>query len=61
MIQNKVKIIVIIGKLRLYIGRGYTIELDTLADEIAEQSGFERGIHEDMRTNSRRRSSTASS
>jgi nucleoid DNA-binding protein len=44
----EVKIISIISKLGPKVERGHTIELDTLADEIAEQSGFDRGDARDF-------------
>ncbi len=37
------KSMAVIGKLRPRVARANTVELDTLADEIAEQSGFDRG------------------
>ncbi len=43
-----IKLISVISKLRPRVERGCTIELDTLADEIADQSGFDRGDARDF-------------
>lgn len=44
----EIKIIAVISKLRPKVKRGHVIELDDLADEIAEQSGFDRGDARDF-------------
>ena len=41
-------ILSVISKLRPKVQRGRTIELDDLADEISEQSGFDRGDSRDF-------------
>jgi len=43
-----IKLISVISKLRPKVEHGHTIELDMLADEIAEQSGFDRGDARDF-------------
>jgi nucleoid DNA-binding protein len=44
----EIKIIAVIGKLRPKVKRGRTVSLDDLADEIAGQSGFDRGDARDF-------------
>ncbi len=44
----EVTILTVISKLRPKVNRGRTVELDELADEIADQSGFDRGDARDF-------------
>jgi len=44
----EINIIAVIGKLRPKVKRSRTVDLDDLADEIAEQSGFDRGDARDF-------------
>ncbi len=44
----EVKIISVISKLRPKVVRGRTVDLDALAEEIAEQSGFDLGDARDF-------------
>jgi len=44
----EIKILSVIAKLRPRIERGRVVDLDELADEIAEQSGFDRGDARDF-------------
>ena len=44
----QVTILTVTSKLRPRVNRGRTVELDDLADEIAEQSGFDRGDARDF-------------
>jgi len=44
----EINIIAVIGKLRPKAKQRRTVELDDLADEIAEQSGFDRGDVRDL-------------
>jgi hypothetical protein len=44
----EIKLIAVIGKLRPRVKRGRTTDLDALADEIAEQSGFDKGDARDF-------------
>ena len=44
----EIKILSVIAKLRPRVARGRVVDLDELADEIAEQSGFDRGDARDF-------------
>ncbi len=44
----EIKILAVISKLGPKVERGHVIELDSLADEIADQSGFDRGDARDF-------------
>ncbi len=46
--MTEINIIAVIGKLRPRVKRGRLVELDDLADEIAIQSGFDRGDARDF-------------
>lgn len=46
--MSEINIIAVISKLRPRVKRGRTIELDDIADNIAVQSGFDRGDARDM-------------
>ena len=44
----EINILAVISKLRPRVKRGRTFDLDDLADEIAEQSGFDKGDARDF-------------
>jgi hypothetical protein len=44
----EIKILAVISKLRPKVKRGRTVDLDDMADEIADQSGFDRGDARDF-------------
>jgi len=46
--MSEIKLIAVIGKLRPKVKRGRTVVLDDMADEIADQSGHDRGDARDF-------------